>query len=482
MSETGKKSVKVNYIYNLAYQMLLLVTPFITTPYVARVLGVSGVGAYSYTTAVVTYFILIANMGTNYYGSREIAYYQNDIEKRSRIFWEVIILRCIMTAVSLSIYWGFTHNSEYATIFSIQSIAIVAVLLDISWFFTGIEEFKITVTRDTIVKVTSIALIFLFVKDRNDLWLYVLIIVGAALLGNASFWFYIPKYIKKYPINKLKPFRDIKIVLQLFIPFVATQIYVTGGKVILEHFDPTALENGYYEQAEKIVKISLALLTTLGTVMVPRYAYLFKNGKWEEIQRYLKKGFSFVWLVGIPIWFGIISISNSFVPWFLGEGYEKVIALLYIFPVVVLVIGLSNVLGTQYLIPTSRQNHYTVTVIIGAIINVILCLILIPKYFSLGAVIALVLTETSITISQIIILRKEIPMRTIFGTAKKYLVAGLLMFLVTSVLGMRVPETVGGTAIVVVVGVTIYGGALLILKDEFVRGISNSILDKMKKR
>ena len=481
MPRTGRKSVKVNYIYNLVYQILLLLTPFITTPYVARVLGVSGVGAYSYTTAVVSCFILIANMGTSYYASREIAYYQNDIEKRSRIFWEVIILRCIMTVVSLGIYWGITHNSEYATVFAIQTITIVAVLLDVSWFFTGIEEFKITVTRDTMVKVVSIAFIFLFVKDRNDLWIYVLGIVGAAFLGNASFWLYLPKFIKKYPINQLKPFRDIKIVLQLFIPFVATQIYTTLGKVILEHFDPTAMENGYFEQSEKIVKISLALLTTLGTVMVPRYAYLFKNEKWEEIQRYLKKGFSFVWMIGIPICLGIISISNSFVPWFFGEGYGKVITLLYVFPFVVLSIGLNNVLGIQYLIPTSRQNHYTLTVVIGAIINVIVCFILIPRYFSLGAVIAFVLAETSIAILQIIILKKEIPLRTILGTAKKYLVAGMLMFLVTSILGMYVPETAGGTAIVVIVGGTIYGGMLLILKDEFVLEFLSSILNKMRK-
>lgn len=476
------KSIKKNYVYNLSYRMLALLIPLITTPYISRILGASGVGTYSYTTAIVSYFVLAANFGSNYYGSREVAYFRDDIAARSRVFWEVILFRAVTTALCLCVYLLFIWDSRYRNIFLSQSIAIVAVFFDVSWFFSGIEEFGITVLRNIIIKIASVIFIFTVVKDADDILLYVLGMTGAALLGDMSFWFHIPKYVKKIPFADIKPFRNIKVIIQLFIPYVATQIYTVLDKTMIGYFSTTSVENGYYEQAEKIVKILLTVITAMGTVMVPRFAYLYKGQRWDEITDYIKRGFSFVWCIAIPMCLGLILISDSFVPWFFGREFSSVSSLLRIFSLLTIAIGVSNLLGTQYLIPTGRQNHYTVTVILGAVVNAILNFILIPKHFSVGAAIASVSAESAIMAAQIIILRKEIPLKIMLGSCKNYLLAGIVMFVVAFPLSNRIPATIPGTILLVMIGCIIYGVVLLVMKDSFVWGYAAKFYRKIRRR
>jgi len=462
------KSIKKNYIYNLLYRVLTLLIPLITTPYISRILGASGVGAYSYTAAIVSCFVLAANFGSNYYGSREVAYFRDDLAARSRVFWEVILFRAITTALCLCVYFLFLWNSRYRSLFLIQSVTIVAVFFDISWFFAGIEEFGITVLRNTIIKIFSAIYIFIAVKDAGDISLYAAGIAGAALLGDLSFWLHIPEYVKKIPVTEIKPFRNMKTIIQLFIPYVATQIYTALDKTMIGYFSTTTVENGYYEQAEKIVKILLTIITAMGTVMVPRFAYLYKSRRWEEMREYLNKGFSFVWCISIPMCLGLILISDSFVPWFFGRGFGRVSPLLKIFSLLIIAIGVSNLLGTQYLIPTGRQNYYTVTVIFGAIVNAVLNYILIPRFFAVGAAIASVSAESVIMMAQVAILRREISLKSMFGPCRNYVLAGIVMFAVTFPFSGRVPATIPGTVILAAIGCISYGTVLWILRDSFI--------------
>ncbi len=475
----NNKSIKKNYIYNLTYQVLALIIPFITTPYISRVLGASGVGDYSYTTAIVSYFVLVANLGSNYYGSRETAYIRDDIEKRSILFWEVLIFRVVSVFVCLVPYMIMAYYSRYRDIFFIQTICIITVIFDITWFFTGMEEFGVTVLRNTVVRILSVIFIFSFVKKPEDVAIYILGLTGTTFIGNLSFWLLISKYVKRVHALNLHPFRNFKVIIQLFIPYLATQIYSALDKVMIGWFSDTSIENGYYEQAEKIVKIVLTVVTTMGTVMVPRFAYLYKQEKWEEINIYLKKGFSFVWMTSIPLCLGIILISNSFVPWFFGNDFLFVRPLMKIFSLLIIAIGLSNLLGTQYLIPTGRQNLYTISVVIGAIVNVLLNLILIPRFFSYGAAIASVTAESCIAVIQICILSKEIPIKGLIRSAKNYIVSGLLMFLIAGGVAIYVPTTICGTFLIVFTGALTYVMVLLILKDSIILEFVYKVKDRI---
>ena len=198
-----KKSITKNYIYNLIYQVVVLILPLITAPYISRVLGAENIGIYSYTISIVTYFILFGSLGIAIYGQREIAYLQGKPGEYSKTFWEIVMLRFLTISISVLIfYFVFAQQGQYAVYYRILLLELFATCLDISWFFQGLEEFKKTVIRNTVVKIISIICIFTFVKTSNDLLKYFLIYVFSTTIGNISLWLYLPKYLKKINIKK----------------------------------------------------------------------------------------------------------------------------------------------------------------------------------------------------------------------------------------------------------------------------------------
>lgn len=427
----AKKSITKNYIYNMVYQVLILVLPLVTTPYLSRVLGAEGIGIYSYTYAIVTYFILFGSLGVAMYGQREIAYAQENVEERKRVFIEIVLFRFVTIFVSSIIYYFFFIRGEaYQIYYQILLLELIAAAFDISWFFQGMEEFKRTVTRNVLVRVCSVSAVFLFVKNKEDLALFTLIYSIGDLLGNLSLWLYLPKYIKGVKVKNINTFRHIWPIILLFIPQIANQIYKILDTTMIGNLVQDKAETGYYEQGQKVIRLLLTVVTSLGVVMVPRMASTFASGDKKQIQGYLKMSFRFVFFLAFPIMFGIISISEAFVPVFFGAGYDKVVVLINIISPILLLMGVANVLGTQYLLPTKHQKEYTISVAIGVVFNFIANYILITKYASIGASIATVLSELLVVIIQYQYMKKEVPFKELLSLAWKYFLAGILMFVV----------------------------------------------------
>ena len=427
----AKKSITKNYIYNMVYQVLILLLPLVTTPYLSRVLGAEGIGIYSYTYAIVTYFILFGSLGVAMYGQREIAYAQENVEERKRVFIEIVLFRFVTIFVSSIIYYFFFIRGEaYQIYYQILLLELIAAAFDISWFFQGMEEFKRTVTRNVLVRVCSVSAVFLFVKNKEDLALFTLIYSIGDLLGNLSLWLYLPKYIKGVKVKNINTFRHIWPIILLFIPQIANQIYKILDTTMIGNLVQDKAETGYYEQGQKVIRLLLTVVTSLGVVMVPRMASTFASGDKKQIQSYLKMSFRFVFFLAFPIMFGIISISEAFVPVFFGAGYDKVVVLINIISPILLLMGVANVLGTQYLLPTKHQKEYTISVAIGVVFNFIANYILITKYASIGASIATVLSELLVVIIQYQYMKKEVPFKELLSLAWKYFLAGILMFVV----------------------------------------------------
>ena len=427
----AKKSITKNYIYNMVYQVLILVLPLVTTTYLSRVLGAEGIGIYSYTYAIVTYFILFGSLGVAMYGQREIAYAQENVEERKRVFIEIVLFRFVTIFVSSIIYYFFFIRGEaYQIYYQILLLELIAAAFDISWFFQGMEEFKRTVTRNVLVRVCSVSAVFLFVKNKEDLALFTLIYSIGDLLGNLSLWLYLPKYIKGVKVKNINTFRHIWPIILLFIPQIANQIYKILDTTMIGNLVQDKAETGYYEQGQKVIRLLLTVVTSLGVVMVPRMASTFASGDKKQIQSYLKMSFRFVFFLAFPIMFGIISISEAFVPVFFGAGYDKVVILIIIISQIVFLMGVANVLGTQYLLPTKHQKEYTISVAIGVVFNFIANYILITKYASIGASIATVLSELLVVIIQYQYMKKEVPFKELLSLAWKYFLAGILMFVV----------------------------------------------------
>lgn len=477
----SKKNIAKNYLYNLGYQILALVLPLITTPYLSRVLGAENIGIYSYTLSITTYFILFGSLGVSMYGQREIAYVQDDLKKRSCTFFEIFIMKCITLSISLGLFYlSFCLDGQYHLYYLILILEIIANIVDISWYFQGLEEFKKTVIRNSLVKLISVVCIFLFVKSSNDLSKYFVIYVLSTFLGNLSLWMYMPRYVKIQKVKSLNIKRHIKPALMLFIPQIATQVYTVLDKTMIGAIVSNKSEVGYYEQAQKIVKLLLTLATSLGTVMMPRIASTFARGNRKKVKEYMNKSFAFIMMIAMPLTFGIISTARNFVPLFYGPGYEKVTPLLCVISPIIVLIGLSNVTGTQYLLPTKQQNKYTISVIIGATINFILNFILIKKYASLGASIATVFAEFSVTLVQFILIRKEIKIGDIIKLTYKYLISSIIMFYISMLVSHFIINNLLSILAQVAISIISYFGVLILLKDKMIIEGINFLKQKLK--
>ncbi len=476
------KNIAKNYLYNMAYQILKILIPLITTPYLARVLGAEATGIYSYTLSITTYFVLFGTLGIPLYGQRETAYLQSDIKKRSLVFWEITILRLITMIISTVVFYiTFCNGDMYQTYYKIFLLELFANIIDVSWYFQGLEEFKKTVTRNTIVKVISTVLIFVLIKDKNDLNKYIFIYVLSNCLGNLSLWLYLKKSLIKIKLSDINILKHLKPTLVLFIPQIAIQVYTVLDKTMIGALVPDKAETGYYEQAEKIIKLLMTIITAISTVMVPRVANEFSKGKKDKVVQYIKQSLQLVCFLGLPMMLGVILISKNFVPLFFGNGYDKVSNLMNVLSVIIIFIGFSNVIGNQYLIATKKQKGYTISVMIGALVNLVFNLMLIRLFKSIGAAIATVIAELMVTVIQFNYAKADISIKDVVKSSFNYVIASVLMFIIGLIIGCININKVLLMALQICICVVVYILYLYIVKDEFLIKIINALKFRLRR-
>lgn len=477
-----KTSVVKNYIYNTSYQLLVLLAPLITTPYVSRALGATGIGIYSYAQSIATYFTLAGAVGTTIYGQREIAFVRDDKKRRSEIFWQVSLLRFAGVFIASLIYFfAFCFGAEYSAVYQILLVEVVATAFDISWFFMGLENFRLTVIRNTIIKLAGIIAVFIFVKSSDDVLIYTMCLTLPIFFGNISLWISLPKYLVKVNVNVSDVLRQLKPSLILFLPQLATEVYTVLDKTMLGFFASNIDEVGFYTQASKIIKVALMLVTSLGTVMLPAMSHAYAEGKKDVIVKSITKAFHFVFMLGFAILFGICGIAKKFVPIFFGTGYDSVVLLMIFISPIIIFIAMSNVIGKQYLLPTKQEKAYTVSVFTGAIVNFILNWILIIKYDAIGASIATVLAEFSVLFVQAFLVRKQLNLFRCFMPAVKYFICGAIMFIGVYFIGEVLGSGVWTLLIQIVAGIVIYFVELAITKDSMMAEGINMVMRKIRK-
>lgn len=462
-----------NYLYNVGYNILILLTPLLTVPYISRVLGPTGVGINATTNSVITYFLLAGTVGITIYGNREIAFIREDFEKRSQVFWEIELLQ--ITTIGLA-YLAFCiflfFQNQLKMYFFYQSFLIIAGAFDISWFFMGLEDFKKTVLRNILVKIISLFAIFVLVKTKNDVGIYILILSLSQLLGNVTLWPYLNRIVRVPKIATLHIFKHLKPSLSLFIPQVAITIYLAVNKTMLWQLD-NVTASGYYDYSDKLIKLVLAIVTSIGTVMLPHIANLYARKKMKQVKEYLYISFDFVLFIAIPMCFGIAALATSLAPWFFGSEFTMVNKLLMIEAPVIILIGLSNVIGQQYLLPTKQTRTYTVSVVLGAVTNIVINIPLILKYGVYGAMIATLLSELTVTSYQLIKVRTALKLSKLFANVGKYMFAAVIMFMPVYVLNICMKISAISLFFQILIGLLIYIGMICILQP--------SILQRIKK-
>ena len=288
-------SIKKNFSYNILYQILILILPLITAPYISRIIGPEGIGIYSYTYSIVNYFAMFAMLGMSNYGNRTIAKSRDNPNELNKKFSSLYKMQFITAMISTIIYIFYIQffGKQYEMYYYIQLIYLISTFFNINWLFFGLEQFKLTVIRNTIIKFILTISIFVFVKHKEDLMLYMLILALSNLLSDMALWPFIIKYVK-FTRTKVKDvIKHFKPDIILFIPIIAISVYKMMDKIMLGNM-VNIIEVGLYENAEKIINVPLGLITALGTVMLPRISNLVQKGNVEKSIRYIDKSMEFI--------------------------------------------------------------------------------------------------------------------------------------------------------------------------------------------
>lgn len=423
-------SIKKNYMYSMFYQILQFILPLVTAPYVSRVLGKDGIGCFSWTRSIAYYFLLFAMLGVNNYGNRKVAQVRSNKDELNTVFSEIFQTQFIFSSISIIVYLIYVlfFVKEYKIVFLIQLVYLASAAFDINWLFFGLEEFKITVTRKSIIKVLNVILVFIFVKNKNDVYIYTFIMCLGYFIGQCYLWTNIKKHVKFKPCKLVNIKKHIIPLFILFIPTIATSVYRVMDKIMIGKLASIS-DVGLYENADKIIAVCLGVISAWGNVMLPRTSNLYANKQYEQCKQNLSKSIQFIICISTAMAFGLAAISRDFVVVFFGKEFTNSGSLLIGLAFSLFFIGISNTTRTQILIPLGMDKQYVRSVSIGAIANFIINFILINKIGVLGAVIGTLVTEFLVAAIQVIFAKKILdPFRLILCSIP-YIVIGLIMFI-----------------------------------------------------
>lgn len=426
------------------------------SPYVSRVLGAEGLGIYSYSYSIAYYFVLISMLGVLNYGNRAIARCRDDRHKLNKEFSGIVTLHIIISFICIItyiLYAVFVAKEQLCAL--LQTAYVLSGLFDITWFYYGIEKFKLTVARNTLIKLVTVVLVFVLVRDIDDLWIYCLIMSGSMLISQIILWLPLRKYVSYSFPAKNESSRHLKPMLILFIPTIAISLYKYMDKIMIGLLS-NKTQLGYYENAESIVRVLVSIIGSLGTVMLPQMANLVANKNMEQFYKYITVSMRYVMLLAFAMSCGLAGIAKVFAPFFWGDAFEISGKLIQILAITVPFISFANVIRTQFLLPQEKDLAYMVSVIVGALVNLIVNAVLIPKYGAIGAAIATVLAEGTVCIIQTIAVRKNLPIGAYLKDAVPFGVLGVLMFIIVCRIGNSISNQIMCLFIQLLSGVVIY--------------------------
>ena len=426
-------SVKYNFIMNFLLSVSSFIFPLITFPYVSRVLTADGVGAVSFAISFVSYFTLVASLGIPVYGIRACAEVRNDKDKLYTVAQELLIINIVTTLLTVAVYICsiqiIPRLAEDKILFYICGLNIVLNALGSNWFFQAIEQFSYITIRSLALKLISLILLFVLVHGASDYLIYAGITVIAAV-GSCILNFFrmlrlgVLKKRRKYSFR-----RHLKPALILFAQSATVSVYTNLDTVMLGMMRGNN-DVGYYYVATQIKQIFLMLITSFSNVLLPRMTSFATEGKNEKFYSTMATGLNFSLFISLPIAFMFAIIGEDLIFVIAGSGYLESVLPAKILLFALIVIGLTQVIGIQVLTPLKQENKVFLSVAFGAITNVFLNLILIPRLGVVGVAVATLVAETVVLLLQSIFARKQLMQVKSKIRVIKYLGSTLISFIV----------------------------------------------------
>lgn len=456
-------SVKKNFAYQSVYQVVAIVLPLLTSPYISRVLGAEKIGIYSYTYAVAYYFLIVAQLGIKNYGNKEIAAARDDRDRLNTVFSELLIVHGFFSTLSVAAYYAYVllFVTEDKTCALLQGFWVISGMFDVSWLYFGLEKFRMTVTRSTVVKIAMTACIFLFVKERQDLWIYITIMAFGTFLSQLVLWPFLNKYItlKRVTVKGMR--RHIWPMFVLFLPTIAVSFYKYMDKIMLGLISDK-VQVGFYENAERAINIPVSVIASFGTVMLPRMSNLVSRGDTEKGKQYILTSMKWVMCLSLAMAFGMAAVADNFSVVFWGDEFEACGQLIVMLCITIPFLSFADIIRMQYLIPGGKNHIYVLSVTVGAIVNVVINSLFIPRMGAEGAAVGTIFAEISVCVVQAAAVRKNLPVFLYLRNMVYFLLTGILMFAAVYKMEQSMTYGVIHLLLQILTGVVIYGICALI--------------------
>ncbi len=485
-NDNGKqKSLKFNFIMNAILTMSQFIFPLITFPYISRILLPVGTGKVSFATSVISYFAMFAQLGIPTYGIRVCAQVRDDKEKLTRTVQELFFINLVMSIiayVALFLAIAFVPRMRQdKELFLIVGLTILFNTIGMEWLYKALEQYTYITVRSILFKFIALLAMFAMVHEQKDYVIYGGISILAASASNIFNFFHMHKYVSMKPIGNYNFRQHYKAVFVFFAMSCAVTIYTNLDTVMLG-FMTSDSDVGYYNAAVKIKTILVSIVTSLGVVLLPRASYYVEHHLMDEFYRITQKAINFVMLIAVPmvVYFTLFAKEGIF--FLSGSAYADSIVPMQIIMPTLLFIGLTNIMGIQMLVPLGRENIVLYSEIAGAIADLILNALLIPRMTSAGAAIGTLAAEAVVLIVQYVALRKEVVSaykQVKYGTILLAIVIAVISSIWVKMLGFGNFVTLMLSAILFFVA---YGIVLIARKEPLAWEISRQMLQKIKSK
>ncbi len=475
------KSLKKNAVLNVTKTMMGIIFPIITFPYASRILQPEGIGKVNFANSIISYFALIASLGIGTYATRETAKIRDNISELRKFIKEILIINLSSTLVAYILFFisllTIPKLQDYRALLLISSLTIIFNTIGIGWFYSAIEEYGYITLRSIIFQIINIAFLFLFVKTKEDIYLYAFMNVIAAVGSNILNLFHLKHFISLKGNDSLELKKHLKPIFIFFGLAAITSVYTILDSTMLG-FLSNDEQVGYYSAATKINKMVLMLVTAIGGVLFPRLSYYSEKEDKTEFFNLLLKGFAITLCIAVPCTLGLHLLSSPITLLFSGERYLPSVPVMEIMNPIIIIISISNFIGIQYFLPLGKEKITVQSVIIGAISNFTLNLILIPRFQAFGASIATVSAESLVTLFQLIKARKEIKYKKLLLNFMEFVFAGGVMSIFVVFITKSIDKPLLQIVYSMIGGATVYYVVLVILRNKIVLSITKTFTEK----
>ncbi len=473
------KSVKVNYVLNLTNIVLGIIFPLITFPYVTRILSPSGIGQVQFYSTIIEYVNLFSSLGIPLYAVRAIAKVRDDKEKRNILTAEILTLHLILSVIGYIaigvLAFSIAKIHENIPIFCILSLSIALNTIGTQWFFQAVEDFKYITIRSLIVRIVSLILLFIMVRDGDDLLQYSIVLTCGSAGNNIFNFIRLRKYVSADVFRcKLRPFNHVAPAFKIFLLNVTVGIYTQLSAVLLGFLQSNEAV-GYYAMPQKIVTVILTIVIALSGVLLPRLSNFVGNGDSQQFKNLGDKAISFVLALTLPITVGLVLLSKPITLVLFGDTYLQSYPVLIIWAPIISIIGLSQVYGKSILYSTGHEVLMTICTLLGMLVYLVIGIPGIMKLSIYGAAIASFCAEITVTLSMMIFGRKYHPCTILRKENLTYLFASLSM-IIPLFLCTLIKSNLFQLLIGIPIGAITFFSILIVRKDPFYLEVKNALM------